>query len=189
MPETRSNPALLPSVPTSQRNGNGNGNGYGYFNGHTNGHTNNGNRNGTETTTPPPLYTARAAPTTPRRSQPTKILGKIDENGGMSPDIPIRNPRRKQGSPNGPPSYTPRTFFTSLWSTSPPKNEFDSVKGPGGEKLSDVRENRRSASADMKQRRKRSRKLVCLATILVVIAVLVAIGVVIGLKRMNKSKE
>ena len=182
------------------RNGNGNGNGNGYFNGngHTNGKVNgngNGNGNGTHTptTTPPPLYTARAASTTPRRSQPTKILGAIDENGGMSPDIPIRNPRRKTHS-RSPPSYNPRAFLSSLLPThiSAPKNDLDDVTGPRGEKLSDARQNRRSKNRGempvaLRGKRSLSKRLVCIGLVVVILAAMVAIGLVIGLKRMHRK--
>ena len=166
----------------------------GYFNGsNSNGHTQsngNGNGNGTPSTTPPPLYTARAASRTPRNSQPTAILGSIAEDGGMSPDIPIRNPQRRSHSRSPPSYHTPRAFLNHYVPAliSPPKNDLENVTGPRGEKLNDARENRRSQQMPASPRRKQSRrKLICLGLVLIILAAMVAIGLVIGLKRMHNK--
>jgi hypothetical protein len=179
----------------SYRNGNGNGNGHnGFANGHPTGNEHghsNSNGSGIPPVTPPPLYTSRSGSSTPKRSQPSKILGSIDENGGMSPDIPIKSKRRT--SPNDT-SYNPRAFLNSLFTTTivPPRNDLDNITGPRGEKFSDVRQNRRSYQDPKPRSRWRRcgwRTFICLALLLVVIATFLAIGLVVGLKRMHNAKN
>ena len=169
----------------------------GYFNNGSNGNghsksNGNGIGNGTPTTTPPPLYTARAAPRTPRNSVPTKILGSIAEDGGMSPDIPIRNPQRRSHSQSPPSYHTPRAFVNHYFPTliSPPSNDLENVTGPRGEKLNDARENRRSRQMPVSMRGKQSmRRFICIGMVIIILAAMVAIGLVIGLKRMHKGNR
>ena len=176
MAETKSSSYASSPSQSPLHNGNGNGHINGYVNG-------NGN----------PLYAARSAPSTPRHSQPTKILGSIDENGGMAPDIPLRNHRRR--SPDGPTTYGPHNFLRSLMfptSTAPPKDDLETITGPHGEKFTDVRQNRRSYPGELQGKKKILRRggwrtYLCLGLVLVIIAAVVAIGVVIGLKRMNSG--
>ena len=199
MPETRPHSAYIPATSSPLRNGNGNGhvngngsssaNGNGHLNGngngpHRNGHAN-GNANGNgDNGSPPPLYTARAAPSTPRRSQPTKILGKIDEDGGMSPDIPIKSPKRSRKA-SSPPAYDLRAHLASIFPIRPPKNALDNVQGPRGEKFSDVRQNKKA----MKSNRNMKKWLMCFGLVFLIIAAIIAIGVVIGLKRTHQGNR
>jgi hypothetical protein len=178
---------------TNSTNGNGNGNGNN-LNGNSTSKftekvasTGNGNASDDDNSNqvpPKPLYAQRSIPATPRRSQPTSILGAIDEDGGMSPDIPLKSPRRRS-PPSAPPSYRSRTFFNALLPAyiSPPKNDLDDVEGPHGEKFSDVRKNRRADPVAENWKRRMVRNMVCIGILLVIMAALVAIGVVIGLKR------
>jgi hypothetical protein len=153
------------------------------------------NSSGSNGSPPSPISPRYSSSSTPRRSMAgngnSKILGSIDENGGMSPDIPIRAPRRPQ--PNATTYGKPRTFLNSFFS--PPKDELEDIKGPHGEKFSDVRSNRRSDSnSDETAGRKKNiirrggwRTIICLGLVLFIIAALVAIGLVVGLKRMNSG--
>ncbi len=190
------NSQFLPTKASSPGAQNGRASRFSNDNGYFNGTSANGNGigsgNGTPTTTPPPLYTARAASRTPRNSQPTKILGSIAEDGGMSPDIPLRNPQRRSHS-HSPPSYsTPRAFANHYFPTliSPPKNELENVTGPRGEKLSDARENRPSRQMPVSVKGKHSmRRFICIGIVILILAALVAIGLVIGLERMHKGNR
>jgi hypothetical protein len=153
------------------------------------------NSNGFNGSPPSPTSPRYSSSSTPRRSMAgngnSKILGSIDENGGMSPDIPIRSPHRPQ--PSASTYVKPRTFLNNFFS--PPKDDLEDIKGPHGEKFSDVRSNRRSDSnSDEMRGRKRNilrrggwRTMVCLGLVLFIIAALVAIGLVVGLKRMKSG--
>lgn len=146
-----------------------------------------------ETLAPPPLYSSRSR-SSPRKTPPTKVLGAIDENGGMAPDIPIKNPRRNQHTFTKTPNFISHLFPGSspklAYKLRPPESVYEGVTGPHGEKFNDVRANKVSPSPPrslksslMGERSHRWRKWACVGLVLVMVVAITAIGLVVGLTR------
>lgn len=114
----------------------------------------------------------------PKSPSPKSRLGAIDEDSAdVSPDIPVKNPFRSIGFPSL--QFSLPAFPTLYAKRDPPKNIYDDIQGPRGEKFRDVRANKKVPLPGFWT----WRKLVCLVCLAVTITAGVAIGLIVGLLR------
>lgn len=90
---------------------------------------------------------SKQPPRVKRASPPQTLLGAIDENSGnVSPDVPLSaekedNPVTKLHTYAA--VINLKKAYTLNSTPRPPVNEFDLLRGPNGEKFTDMRLNRR----------------------------------------------
>lgn len=142
---------------------------------------------------PAPRPIAHYSSTPPRRggrhsfnSPATNRLGKIDEESqNIAPDIPKRNPSRPKKTVRFLPPDAKRFFSFASYSRPeedvPPRDFYEKIVGPNGEKFSDLRQNK-PFSPEGRGRKKR--RWICLGLLgLVVLAIALGVGLGVGLTR------
>jgi hypothetical protein len=106
----------------------------------------------------------------PRRLAAAPHLGLIEENGGMQPDTP-------QQPTNRPTDH----LFSFQGRRSPPFADYENVRGPRGEKFSDLRNNRHVA------KRGGWTRVLLIALIVLLVIVGLGVGLGVGLTRSKNS--
>ena len=116
-----------------------------------------------------PVPNPKPSPSSRRVAAPTN-LGLIEEDGGMQPD----NPQQPTNRPTA-------HLFSFQGRGSPPFADYDNVRGPRGEKFSDLRNNRHVA------KRGGWTRVLLIALIVLLVIVGLGVGLGVGLTRSEKS--